>query len=267
MKFVSIQKLPSRVFRKFTNQKPVQAIDPEWCLATLLCSRDRLAVDVGADAGNFAATVAPHALACVAFEPRAHQALQLIQRFRQEGSEIEVQPVALSNKAGVVQMRVLVNDPGRSTIDGANPLEDPDGSPMQTVRVPTLRLDDYHLHNLGLLKIDVEGHELAVLQGGVTTIQQSMPAIYIEVEDRHNAGANSAVRDFLLKMDYEGFFFLDGKLLELHNFNLSLHQNPANIGGWKDGWQKRGVYVNNFFYLPKGRSAQFMQLAVAAGLL
>lgn len=30
------------------------------------------------------------------------------------------------------------------------------------------------------------------------------------------------------------------------------HQNPANIGGREDGWAARGVYVNNFVFVPKG---------------
>jgi hypothetical protein len=36
------------------------------------------------------------------------------------------------------------------------------------------------------------------------------------------------------------------------NFDAAEHQHPANIGGWKDGWEARGVYVNNFVFVPKG---------------
>jgi FkbM family methyltransferase len=35
-------------------------------------------------------------------------------------------------------------------------------------------------------------------------------------------------------------------------FDAARHQNPANIGGREDGWAARGVYVNNFVFVPKG---------------
>jgi hypothetical protein len=35
-------------------------------------------------------------------------------------------------------------------------------------------------------------------------------------------------------------------------FDAARLQNPANIGGREDGWAARGVYVNNFVFVPKG---------------
>ena len=32
----------------------------------------------------------------------------------------------------------------------------------------------------------------------------------------------------------------------LASFDAAGHHNPANVSGWKDGWEARGVYV------PKG---------------
>lgn len=263
----NLDKLAKRALRKLAKKNGSTAVDIEWAMAALLCHRDRVSIDVGADFGNFASTVAPYSSSCIAFEPRALQALQIAQRFALEKINVEVQPVALSNKAGVSEMRILVNDPGRSTIDSSNDLFDPDGSSTKIVRVPVMRLDDYSFQNVGLLKIDVEGHEIAVLEGGIETVSRFKPSVYIEVEERHNPGATSAVREFLNRLDYEGFFVLDRKLQPVEYFDPLKHQNAANIGGWKAGWEKYGIYINNFFYLPRGHCADFVAKAQRAGLL
>lgn len=50
--------------------------------------------------------------------------------------------------------------------------------PTETVK--TARIDDYHLTNVSLIKIDVEGMELEVLEGAMETIKSSRPCLYIE---------------------------------------------------------------------------------------
>jgi hypothetical protein len=131
------------------------------------------------------------------------------------------------------------------------------------MRVPKLRLDDYELREVGFIKIDGEGHELAVLQGAQQTIRASLPNLLVEIEERHRAGAIGDVSAFLTYLGYEGFFILDGKVLPLAQFDKSVHQDPANIGSWKEGWERRGVYVNNFFFLPAG-SAGVLSRAVSS---
>jgi FkbM family methyltransferase len=57
-------------------------------------------------------------------------------------------------------------------IEKLNSLEDVDDSKVFEIAVPTRRLDDYELDAVGFIKIDVEGHELAVLRGGTETIRR-----------------------------------------------------------------------------------------------
>ena len=47
---------------------------------------------------------------------------------------------------------------------------------IESFEVKTNRLDDFQFKNVGFLKVDVEGHELEVLQGAVETITSSKPA-------------------------------------------------------------------------------------------
>jgi FkbM family methyltransferase len=52
-------------------------------------------------------------------------------------------------------------------------------------KVSIKRLDDLHLDNISLIKIDVEGYELEVFEGGRETIQRNRPVILIEIWERN----------------------------------------------------------------------------------
>ena len=52
-----------------------------------------------------------------------------------------------------------------------------------TFRVPCTTLDAYAGQDIGFVKIDVEGHEQAVLAGGKMLIEQQQPVVLIEVEE------------------------------------------------------------------------------------
>lgn len=43
------------------------------------------------------------------------------------------------------------------------------------------RLDDFGINNVSLIKIDIEGHEIEAIKGGLETIKKSKPVIIVEV--------------------------------------------------------------------------------------
>ena len=238
--------------------------EPELRLLPALADRQRRSVDVGAAGGSFVAHLYDISLDVLAFEPRPRQAADLLAMSQALQLPVSVETVALSDRAGTARLRMLVHDLGRSTIDAGNALDDPDGSPRAELQVPMKRLDDYALQDLGLLKIDVEGHELAVLAGAQATLLRSRCPVLIETEDRHHAGATAAVFAWMAERGYAGFFLLDSRLTPVLAFDRALHQDERHIGGWRDGWARRGIYVNNFIFVPQDRVAAF--LAAAAGL-
>ena len=63
--------------------------------------------------------------------------------------------------------------------------------------MPVKRLDDQHLDNVGLIKIDVEGHELAVLHGAADTLTRNRPAVVVEAEERHHPNAVAEITELL----------------------------------------------------------------------
>jgi Methyltransferase FkbM domain len=144
-------------------------------------------------------------------------------------------------------------------------LDDPAGSQQVECLVPTLRLDDYGFKSVALVKIDVEGHEQAVLRGAEETLRQCSPTILVELEERHCPGTVRNVSAFLSTLGYDGFFILDGAVMPISEFVQSSHQNPAHIGTWKEYWVRRGVYVHNFFFLPSSRKQRLHEALLQLG--
>lgn len=216
-----------------------------------LCDPTKISLDIGADIGAFTVAMLDNSSAVIAFEPRPAQAKELAAMFGCVGVPVQVEAVALSEQTGESALRVLVSDPGRSTIEYANTLTDGDGSAVETIDVPCRRLDDFALDNVGFVKIDVEGHELSVLRGARTTIERNRPAFLIEAEERHRQHAVVEMTSFLYRLGYDGYFLTEDGQWPIAEFNPEKHQNPANIASWRDGWARTGVYVNNFVFLPK----------------
>jgi FkbM family methyltransferase len=58
------------------------------------------------------------------------------------------------------------------------------GKTVQDTQVNIRRLDDLAIHNISFIKIDVEGYELEVFEGGKETISREKPVIMIEIWGR-----------------------------------------------------------------------------------
>jgi hypothetical protein len=125
-----------------------------------------------------------------------------------------VEQVALSDVDGEVVLRVPSDrmQDGRATIEPTNALTALD---VTEIVVPRRRLDSYSFAHVGLIKIDVEGHELAVLEGGRDLIARDRPTLIIEAEDRHRPGAVDGLMSFLASFGYRGHFLDGGRLLPL----------------------------------------------------
>ena len=237
--------------RKFRILQRLGQSNPDVQLVASLCDPNRVSLDVGADVGEFTIAMLASSCAVIAFEPRLTQARDLASMFGAVGAAVRVEAVALSDKPGVASMRVVKSEPGRSTIDTDNVLSDVNGGGIQSVVVPVKRLDDQHLDNVGLIKIDVEGHELAVLHGAADTLARNRPVVLVEAEERHHPNAVAEITELLTGLGYAGYFYLGDARRPVAEFDPDQHQNPANMGGREDGWAAHGVYVNNFVFVPE----------------
>lgn len=220
-------------------------------LAVSLCDPNRISLDIGADVGQFTIAMLASSRSVIAFEPRPAQARDLAAMFDAAGVPVRVEAIALSDTAGVGTMRVVESEPGRSTIDTTNVLSDVDNGGIRSIDVPIKRLDDLQLHDIGMIKIDVEGHELAVLRGATGTLARDRPAIMVEAEHRHYPNAVTEITELLRQSGYSGYFALDGVRRPIDDFDPREHQDPSNAGDRENDWAPRGVYVNNFVFMPE----------------
>jgi hypothetical protein len=100
--------------------------------------------------------------------------------------------------------------------------------------------------NVGFIKIDVEGHEAAVLRGASRLIEQSAPTLLIEIEQRHIQGPIQDVFNMVAEMGYAGFFLKDWVLRSIATFDLEEDQ----LKHLHKLHSRR--YINNFIFMPHG---------------
>ena len=111
--------------------------------------------------------------------------------------------VALGPTAGSVEMHIKKND-GHNRVANDNYTK-LNGKPVkvntgyQRVQVPQLTLDSYNFTDVDIIKIDVEGYELQVLEGAVNTIAQNRPIVQIECVEIQPRAFGKTIDDL---MDY-----------------------------------------------------------------
>jgi FkbM family methyltransferase len=178
-------------------------------LATAL-REDSTAIDVGANEGAVLESIvriAPRGRH-VAFEPIAQLHDVLAARF----PDVDVRCSAVSNEAGTAEFTHVPDAPAYSGLLQRDDL--PAGTrPVERVSVRTERLDDVLAQGPvpTLIKIDVEGAELGVLQGAIETLQRHRPFVLFE----HGAGG----ADLYGTQPTQVFDLLDGAGLRIFDLD------------------------------------------------
>ena len=177
-------------------------------------------VDVGANAGQYAYTLSrlvgrSGRVICV--EPQPVLGRFLRRAARQLRLPIMVERCALSDHTGTEQLHIPLIS-GKKISTRASVVAH--GAVQYTsMQVPMRRLDDIMpsvSNRVSLIKIDVEGHELAVMMGGLKTIQTHRPAILVEIDEKHSHVPVERTNDLLRDLRYEKFYISkDGKRVRL----------------------------------------------------
>lgn len=150
----------------------------------------RVAVDVGAHVGLWSRVLARHFGLVHAFEPLAHLR-ECLDANVADCENVRVHPVAVSNAAGVIRMRIVEDNTGNCCVATL--------TESRTTPVEAITLDDRtDLADLDFLKIDVEGWELYVVEGGRRLITETRPIIVVEQKpgnaERYGIGQRDAVK-------------------------------------------------------------------------
>jgi FkbM family methyltransferase len=229
-------------------------------LLPALCEPGKIAIDVGANKGLYVDHLRALGANVVAFEPYPHTAQQL-QRFYR--GSVNVQDVALSDKRGRAQLRLPKDNVSWATLADTNRLEMADPARgFEILNVEARTLDEYDFRDVSFIKIDVEGHEEAVLKGAQRTLTTNRPCLLIEIEERHNTGSVDRVAKMLAALGYREYFLMNDELHGYQHFDANRHQASSNVG--ERG--KTGTYVNNFVFVHQARATNVLDKLRARGL-
>lgn len=165
-------------------------------------------IDVGTNTGYFSIIASLMGKEVTAFEPFPSAYNRLLENLELNETQIKVCHAAASDFIGETQFHydAKIKIPAGSSIETGFKRN------RQSMTVPVVTVDSQVSHPVSLLKIDVEGHELAVLRGSKDTIEKNRPFLILEANKEHHledlqawceengyVGSRADVRNFLCK--------------------------------------------------------------------
>ncbi len=153
--------------------------------------------------------------------------------------------LALSDRKG----RAILRTPlvGGDRIEALASLEqDANGTlPTTASEVPVRTLDEFALRNVDAMKIGVEGHKAARLEGARETIERERPVLVVEIEERHHPGRSEAIIAGVQALDYSVYYLRNG--LHAYRAGTISALQRADVSQMRF---KNPEYVNNFIFIP-----------------
>ena len=137
--------------------------------AVAMCkARKKLAIDCGAHAGIMTRRMSKDFKRVLSFEP-VHWAL--LGANTADLKNVTIVPHAVSNGTGSSKISINTENSGDNRVTESGDRE-----------IQTVTLDDYDTDEVGLIKLDIQGHEYPALLGARQTILHDHPTILIEME-------------------------------------------------------------------------------------
>lgn len=215
-----------------------------------LLSPGDTAVDVGASVGNYAVAfsrvVGPHGRV-IALEASPTVAQEL--RASTWLTNVRVVNAAASDHRGMASLFIPRDAAGREQFPVAT-LVARTGVNGAFVQVPCCTLDELLAAEpvVKLIKIDVEGHESAVIHGAQKTIMRHRPYLLVEIEARHLVG--STVADAvagITGLGYECVALRHAGPIPWAEFSVEKWQTSVLRDGQIIDAEN---YINNFLFTP-----------------
>jgi FkbM family methyltransferase len=230
--------ITAALYRRYFCKRALRTGEPELHALPELAPAGRLALDIGSNKGVFSYLLAAQGLDVHAFEPIPlfYERLK-----RTAPHNLQCHNMALSNEDGEAAFHIPLKN-GR-ILNQIATLRTLDASQeCITISVQTRRLDSLELGNIGFIKIDAEGFEKQILQGGLDTIARDRPVMLIEIEENHTGEDIETSLEFVEQLGYTTHGYHQGRVTPLKDFFdiETHHRNP-------DG----GRYYNNFIFLPR----------------
>lgn len=188
--FVRLDDYTSRSIYYFGDHDPKIT----WVCKKLLRPGDTM-LDIGANCGVItisSAKLVGQTGHVHAFEPQPNLA-ELIQRSAQLGgySQVSVHNIALSSQDGVMNIQIPLGHSGAASLSRQPSVH----RQTREIQIQLKRTTDYlsslNLQSIRLIKLDVEGHEAEVLQGGLDFFRDCKPDAVVFESNEHKYESNA----------------------------------------------------------------------------
>ena len=168
--------------------------EPELKLIKKFITHGTDSLDIGIYKGVYSYEISKYAKTVHAFEFNPLIFSFLNRNIYKIINNIKLYNFGLSNQNNKVTLRIpirnkLANEEnyeeffemGRATIHDKNEFNE-----FRSFDVNVKKLDNLQFENpISFIKIDVEGHEIEVIEGAIETINKNKPILLIEIEERH----------------------------------------------------------------------------------
>lgn len=197
-------------------QKQWHTGEPELRMLADLAARDRAAIDIGAGKGVHTHYLGWCCAHVHAFEPnpRIHKLLD-----RSLPPNATAYPIALGDHE-MVRGELIVPMHG-SVFSNVGASLNPRKKVKRhaTLEVSCRTLDSFSFHDVGLIRIDVEGCERAVLAGARETIARERPVLVVELKESRTGEPIETSLAAVARFGMDGYFLRDGALHPLGGFD------------------------------------------------
>ena len=179
--------------------------------------------DIGANIGLYSIVMEEHFAAVHAFEPNPEAIRRLRENSMLNGLTIKANNIAVSDREGIMHLCV------RGNVDPTAHLQEV--ASEYTISVPVVSLDKYieknQVRGKIVVKIDVEGEELRVLDGAVESLRQKRFSIiqFESLSEEHFV----SICNFMKSLNYGVYAANNNKLVPV---------------------AQRGEGMNNYYILP-----------------
>ena len=230
----------------------VPGVENEIVFLSFFIPEEAVVLDIGANRGDYlyALEMDGKARSIYAFEPIPELAVQLRKLF----PGVKIHEIALSDHEGRQKFSIpFINNRYFDTRGTLEQLVEENQTKSRVIDVEVGTLDTFCrknlIHQIDFIKIDVEGHEWAVLKGAGETLTHLRPLCLIEIEQRHHEHTPiQEIVSWVEAFGYEAYYYhlISNRFFSFQTFKVKELQDVHQL-------TDRKVYINNFFFIPTER--------------
>ena len=192
-----------RLYRK--KKKSLSRGEIELHIIRFLCDRDLVSIDVGANKGNYTLEMSKHSKKVLCFEPNSGFNKYL--RKMPSNCKIINSAVTTSTDLTYLHAPIIEGDP-KHNMAFISSNKDVKES-LCISEVETVTLDEYLSEEIGMIKIDVEGAEMDVLNSCPKIIEKYSPNFLVESLSKKELGEQI---NFFKLYGYTGLKIINEKI-------------------------------------------------------